>query len=133
MTLTEEQILALHQKLRDMRHDVNGRLANILAWYDNEWGYVQQMVYLLEYFLQLYAERLYGFAFCSSVVRQNNAVFVVKNDYVAACRADIDTDAERTLVSKRFETSPPGFLRRNYVRLFLLHKSFLRFQSYIPE
>jgi glyceraldehyde 3-phosphate dehydrogenase len=28
---------------------VNGRLANILAWYDNEWGYVQQMVYLLEY------------------------------------------------------------------------------------
>ncbi|MDR3643062.1 MAG: glyceraldehyde 3-phosphate dehydrogenase NAD-binding domain-containing protein [Candidatus Doudnabacteria bacterium] len=28
---------------------VNGRLANVLAWYDNEWGYVQQMVYLLEY------------------------------------------------------------------------------------
>lgn len=28
---------------------VNGQLANILAWYDNEWGYVQQMVYLLEY------------------------------------------------------------------------------------
>lgn len=28
---------------------VNGRLVNILAWYDNEWGYVQQMVYLLEY------------------------------------------------------------------------------------
>jgi hypothetical protein len=31
VTLTEEQILALHQKLRDMRHDVNGRLANIVA------------------------------------------------------------------------------------------------------
>ena len=29
--MTEEQILALHQKLRDMRHDVNGRLANIVA------------------------------------------------------------------------------------------------------
>ena len=28
---------------------VNGNLANVLAWYDNEWGYVQQMVYLLEY------------------------------------------------------------------------------------
>jgi glyceraldehyde 3-phosphate dehydrogenase len=28
---------------------VNGQLANILAWYDNEWGYVQQMVNLLEY------------------------------------------------------------------------------------
>ena len=31
VTLTEEQILALHRKLRDMRHDVNGRLANIVA------------------------------------------------------------------------------------------------------
>ena len=31
VTLTEEQILTLHQKLRDMRHDVNGRLANIVA------------------------------------------------------------------------------------------------------
>ena len=31
VTLSEEQILALHQKLRDMRHDVNGRLANIVA------------------------------------------------------------------------------------------------------
>jgi hypothetical protein len=31
VTLTEEQIIALHQKLRDMRHDVNGRLANIVA------------------------------------------------------------------------------------------------------
>ncbi|HEY5346464.1 MAG TPA: hypothetical protein VIK62_08990 [Verrucomicrobiae bacterium] len=31
VTLTEEEILALHQKLRDMRHDVNGRLANIVA------------------------------------------------------------------------------------------------------
>ena len=29
--LSEEQVLALHQKLRDMRHDVNGRLANIVA------------------------------------------------------------------------------------------------------
>lgn len=28
---------------------VNGNLVNVLAWYDNEWGYVQQMVYLLEY------------------------------------------------------------------------------------
>jgi glyceraldehyde 3-phosphate dehydrogenase len=28
---------------------VNGQLVNILSWYDNEWGYVQQMVYLLEY------------------------------------------------------------------------------------
>jgi hypothetical protein len=31
VTLSEEQILALHQKLRDLRHDVNGRLANIVA------------------------------------------------------------------------------------------------------
>ncbi len=31
VTLSEAQILALHQKLRDMRHDVNGRLANIIA------------------------------------------------------------------------------------------------------
>jgi hypothetical protein len=31
VTLTEEQILALHSQLRDMRHDVNGRLANIVA------------------------------------------------------------------------------------------------------
>ena len=31
VTLTEEQILALHEKLRMMRHDVNGRLANIVA------------------------------------------------------------------------------------------------------
>jgi len=31
VTLSEEQILALHQKLRAMRHDVNGRLANIIA------------------------------------------------------------------------------------------------------
>jgi hypothetical protein len=29
--LTEEQVLALHEKLRVMRHDVNGRLANIVA------------------------------------------------------------------------------------------------------
>jgi uncharacterized membrane protein len=29
--LTEEQVLALHEKLRTMRHDVNGRLANIVA------------------------------------------------------------------------------------------------------
>jgi glyceraldehyde 3-phosphate dehydrogenase len=28
---------------------VDGKLANVLSWYDNEWGYVQQMVYLLEY------------------------------------------------------------------------------------
>ena len=31
VTLSEEQILALHQKLRTMRHDVNGQLANIIA------------------------------------------------------------------------------------------------------
>jgi len=31
VTLTEAEILALHQKLRDMRHDVNGRLANVVA------------------------------------------------------------------------------------------------------
>lgn len=31
VTLSEEQILALHSKLRTMRHDVNGRLANIVA------------------------------------------------------------------------------------------------------
>jgi hypothetical protein len=31
VVLSEEQILALHQKLRNMRHDVNGRLANIVA------------------------------------------------------------------------------------------------------
>ena len=31
VTLTGEQILTLHQKLRDMRHDVNGQLTNIIA------------------------------------------------------------------------------------------------------
>jgi hypothetical protein len=31
VTLSEEQILALHQSLREMRHDVNGRLAVIVA------------------------------------------------------------------------------------------------------
>ena len=31
MTLTEEQIMALHRRLREMRHDVNGKLANIAA------------------------------------------------------------------------------------------------------
>lgn len=31
VTLSEEQILALHADLRKMRHDVNGRLANIVA------------------------------------------------------------------------------------------------------
>jgi hypothetical protein len=30
-SLTEEEIVALHEKLRVMRHDVNGRLANIVA------------------------------------------------------------------------------------------------------
>ena len=30
-SLSEEQIIALHEKLRNMRHDVNGRLANIVA------------------------------------------------------------------------------------------------------
>ena len=31
VTLSEEQIMALHSELRKMRHDVNGRLANIVA------------------------------------------------------------------------------------------------------
>jgi len=31
VSLTEDQVLALHEKLRVMRHDVNGRLANIVA------------------------------------------------------------------------------------------------------
>ncbi|MGA2243608.1 MAG: hypothetical protein ABSH48_01310 [Verrucomicrobiota bacterium] len=31
VSLTENQIIALHEKLRTMRHDVNGRLANIVA------------------------------------------------------------------------------------------------------
>ena len=31
VTLTEEQIVVLHGELRKMRHDVNGRLANIVA------------------------------------------------------------------------------------------------------
>ena len=31
VSLNEEQIVALHEKLRTMRHDVNGRLANIVA------------------------------------------------------------------------------------------------------
>ena len=31
VSLTENQVLALHEKLRVMRHDVNGRLANMVA------------------------------------------------------------------------------------------------------
>jgi hypothetical protein len=31
ISLTENQIVSLHEKLRKMRHDVNGRLANIVA------------------------------------------------------------------------------------------------------
>ena len=31
VSFTENQVLALHEKLRTMRHDVNGRLANIVA------------------------------------------------------------------------------------------------------
>ena len=31
VTLTEDQIMALHAELRKMRHDVNGRLMNIVA------------------------------------------------------------------------------------------------------
>jgi signal transduction histidine kinase len=31
VALSDEQILTLHEKLRTMRHDVNGRLANIIA------------------------------------------------------------------------------------------------------
>jgi hypothetical protein len=30
-SLTVDEIVALHEKLRVMRHDVNGRLANIIA------------------------------------------------------------------------------------------------------
>ena len=29
---------------------VNSHFANLLSWYDNEWGYVHQTIYLLEYF-----------------------------------------------------------------------------------
>jgi len=36
---------------------VNGNLVNLLAWYDNEWGYVQQMVYLLEYLAKQIGKR----------------------------------------------------------------------------
>lgn len=31
VSLSEKQVMALHEKLRVMRHDVNGRLANIVA------------------------------------------------------------------------------------------------------
>jgi hypothetical protein len=31
ITLTGEQVQTLHQQLRDMRHDVNGRLTNIVV------------------------------------------------------------------------------------------------------
>lgn len=31
MTLTEAEITALHNEFRKMRHDVNGRLANMVA------------------------------------------------------------------------------------------------------
>ncbi len=31
VSLSADQILTLHEKLRTMRHDVNGRLANIIA------------------------------------------------------------------------------------------------------
>jgi hypothetical protein len=31
VTLTGEQVQALHQQLRDLRHDVNGRLTNIVV------------------------------------------------------------------------------------------------------
>jgi hypothetical protein len=31
VSVTSQQILALHEKLRVMRHDVNGRLANMVA------------------------------------------------------------------------------------------------------
>jgi len=31
VTLSENQITVLHEKLRTMRHDVNGRLANMVA------------------------------------------------------------------------------------------------------
>jgi len=31
VTLSEDQIMALHGELRKMRHDVNGRLMNIVA------------------------------------------------------------------------------------------------------
>lgn len=35
---------------------VDGKLVNVLSWYDNEWGYVQQMVYLLEYLCKRIAQ-----------------------------------------------------------------------------
>lgn len=31
VSLSEHQIVSLHEKLRTMRHDVNGRLANVVA------------------------------------------------------------------------------------------------------
>jgi len=31
VSLSADQVIALHEKLRTMRHDVNGRLANIVA------------------------------------------------------------------------------------------------------
>ena len=36
---------------------INSHFVNILSWYDNEWGYVHQTVYLLEYL----AKRVAGF------------------------------------------------------------------------
>lgn len=35
---------------------VNSHLVNILSWYDNEWGYVRQTVYLLEYLAKRVAD-----------------------------------------------------------------------------
>lgn len=35
---------------------VNSHLVNILSWYDNEWGYVRQTVYLLEYLAKKMAQ-----------------------------------------------------------------------------
>jgi hypothetical protein len=31
VSVTDQEVIALHEKLRLMRHDVNGRLANIVA------------------------------------------------------------------------------------------------------
>ncbi len=36
---------------------VDGKLVNVLAWYDNEWGYVTQMMNLLEYICKKVASR----------------------------------------------------------------------------
>jgi glyceraldehyde 3-phosphate dehydrogenase len=36
---------------------VDGTLLSLLAWYDNEWGYVSQMIYTLEYLCKQIAKQ----------------------------------------------------------------------------